>query len=175
MGMNSRMPAPWRIPWALPGSARRRFKTGTFEEGFTLLEVITAIFIFFCGIVGILSLFTTALMLHKTSLDRTVSSLALEQIAAEVGSLLEDGAVKKSAADGIAPIKARPLDGYPGYFYSAEFEEGDDGSGGGLLTARIRITWKARGVERGETFEFVFRPGAGQRNEVQRMRLESGK
>jgi len=166
MGMSRRMPAPWRIAQALPGLVPQ----GRSEAGFTLLEVITAIFIFFCGIVGILSLFTTALMLHKTSLDRTVSALALEQVVAEVSSLLDNGVIKQETAGGYASLAPRPLEGYNGYFYSAEFEEGD----GGYLLAHIRITWKARGVEMGQTFDTVFRSGTGQRSEVRRLRLQSG-
>ena len=140
------------------------------EAGFTLLEVITAIFIFFCGIVGILSLFTTALMLHKTSLDRTVSTLTLEQAVAEVGTLLDEGALLDRSTGEVKPLESRPLAGYPGYFFSADFEEDEDG----VMMARIRISWKARGIEMGETFDYAFRSGSGQRLEVRKLRSEAG-
>lgn len=143
------------------------------EGGFTLLEVITAIFIFFCGIVGILSLFTTALVLHKTSHDQTVSTMALERIVSEIGVLIEDGALTDSDTGEYKPLEKTPLSGYSGYFYSADFEVADDVENG-LVQAHIRITWMSRGREMGEYFFYYFRPGAGQRNEVIRLRAESG-
>ncbi len=144
------------------------------EGGFTLLEVITAIFIFFCGIVGILSLFTTALVLHKTSHDRTVSTIALERVVSDIGCLIEDGAIQDSETGEYLPLKRTPLPGYPGYFYSADFQV-DEGLENGLVQAHIHITWMSRGREMGEYFPYFFRPGAGQRNEVIRLRSESGR
>ncbi len=151
------------------------------EGGFTLLEVITAIFIFFCGIVGILSLFTTALVLHKTSHDRTVSTMALERVVSEIGVLIEDGVLTDSDTGEYKPLTKTPLPGYPGYFYSADFEsysadfEVDDEMENGPVQAHIHITWMSRGREMGEYFPYFFRPGAGQRNEVIRLRSESGR
>jgi len=145
---------------------------GARQEGFTLLEVITAIFIFFCGIVGILSLFTTALVLHKTSHDRTVSTMALERVVSEIGALIEDGALSDADTGEYKPLAKTPLPGYPGYFYSADFEV-DDTMDNGLVQAHIRISWMSRGREMGEYFPYFFRPGAGLRNEIFRLRSES--
>jgi type II secretory pathway component PulJ len=158
-------------PCGLKSACRPECRADGSEAGFTLLEVITAIFIFFCGIVGILSLFTTALMLHKTSLDRTVSALTLEQAVAEVGMLLDEGVLLDRATGEVRPLESRPLKGYPGYFFSAEFEGDEDGGG---LMARIRISWKARGIEMSESFDYAFRSGSSQRREVQKLRSEAG-
>jgi len=132
------------------------------------MEVITAIFIFFCGIVGVLSLFTTALMLHKTSLDRTVSSFAMEQVVAEVRCMVDEGTLREKTTGKLRPVTEGVIKGYPGYTWSALFEEEE-----GLIKARIRISWKSKGREMGEEFDCLFRSDLSMRREVERLRSET--
>ncbi len=154
------------VPWIGRGARRS-------EAGFTLLEVITAIFIFFCGIVGILSLFTTALVLHKSSQDRTVTAMAMEQVVSVIGTLLDERATGGDERMSLPVLKEVPIEGRPGYSFSVEFEEDPETSAGdGVILARIRICWRARGREMGESFEYTYRPGAGLRRDVLRLRSE---
>lgn len=147
----------------------------TDEAGFTLLEVITAIFIFFCGIVGVLSLFTTALVLHKTSQDRTVSTMAVERIIADVGAMIDAGTLRSAETGRLKPLSGIPLPGHPDYTYAVDFVEDEEGEATeSMVLARIRISWRRRGKEMGESFDYVFRPGGGLGKEVPRLRAESG-
>jgi|GEM_PF-2414009 len=139
------------------------------ERGFTLLEVITALFIFLCGVVGIISLFTTALVLHKTSHDRTVTAFALEQAVSKVARMLDDGGLRDPSTGLLKALDKVPLDGHPGFFFSATFQESAE-EGTDTILASIDISWRARGREMKETFAFCFRPGVGLRNEVMRLR-----
>lgn len=142
------------------------------QAGFTLMEVITAIFIFFCGIMGVLSLFTTAVALHKTAKDRTVTSLAMEQVKSEVGTLLENEMVPRDEDGRFDSLAGRAVAGHPGYTYSVSFEETDDEGEDGAVLARISIVWKSRGQDVKETFETVFRAGKGMRQAVLKLRSD---
>ncbi len=142
------------------------------QAGFTLMEVITAIFIFFCGIMGVLSLFTTAVALHKTAKDRTVTALVLEQVVGEIRSQVEDGLLLQDEDGRFEPVEGQPLAGHPGYTYSASFEETGDEEGEGAVLARISIGWKSRGRDVKENFVSVFRSREGMRHAILQLRAD---
>lgn len=145
--------------------AIRKFKNGDgAARGFTLLEVVTAVFVFLLGVVGVISLFAAATVLHKSARDKTLSSLMIEQVVSEIDAGLKTGAFR--TLDGNLMPKAQgSLSGDERYGYEVEFRE-EDLPGRSMVVARIRVTWRDKGLLQGEEFDYLFRPGPGFRSSV---------
>lgn len=127
------------------------------SSGFTLMEVVTAVFIFLLGIVGVISLFAAAAVFHKGASDKTRVSLALRHVISEVDERLKAGG-DRNAADELMPVREENIPGFENMGYEAEFEE-TGRAGESMVIARISLTWLERGRMKRETFDHVFRPG----------------
>ena len=127
------------------------------EKGFTLVEIAGAVVIFLTGIVGVISLFAAATMFHKGAIDKTNTVLAIQQVVSELKLRLETGDLRLGSGE-IAPKAEGLIFGQDRYRYRAELQElGVPGQS--MVQARIHVTWKDRGKERSESFDYVFRPG----------------
>jgi Tfp pilus assembly protein PilE len=132
-----------------------RFRVG--KEGFTLIEVVSAVFIFLLGIVGVLSLFASATMLHKGARDKTMAALVIQEVLTDIEGKLQSGELSKG--DGtLFPLVEEEVLGHERYRYEARFEPIGEAEGG-MVLAHIALTWKEKGKVRGETFEYIFRSG----------------
>jgi hypothetical protein len=143
--------------------SRMRRKSGSGRRspssGFTLLEVVSAVFVFLMGVVGVISLFAAGTVLHKGAQDKTLSALVIEEVIAQIDAQLKAG----SHRDGEGSLKPRIQGVVPGYLrYGYEAELREDGlPGRSIVKARVRITWRDKGVLHGEAFDYIFRPGPG--------------
>ena len=134
-------------------------------SGFTLLEVVTAVFIFLLGIVGVISLFTAGTMLHRGARNKARVALAvpwvMQRIEEKIDAAAREGKAVPEELDEAIP-------GFEPFRYRAELaglqEEG------GAVQARVRILWKEKGRERGVEFDWIFRPGPSEEGVVSGMR-----
>lgn len=135
--------------------SRRRI--GRRAGGFTLAEVLVAVMVFLIGIVGIISLFAAAAVLHKGARDKTLSALAIQEVITQIRLDLESGAQRDENGN-LKDVSEGRVPGYDRYRYEAEFFETGmpDQS---MVLARIVLTWREKGRVRGEEFDYVFRPG----------------
>jgi len=67
----------------------------THKQGFTLLEVLVALFILLFGIVAVMQMFPTSLLQARTAAERTVASQAADSVMGQIrqfgaASLLHD-------------------------------------------------------------------------------------
>lgn len=140
------------------------------EKGFTLMEVVTAVFIFLLGIVGVISLFAAAAVFHKGASDKTRVSLALQQVISEIDLHLRRGG-SRDGNDELMPVSEGRIPGFKDLGYEAYFEE-TGLPGDSMVLSRIAITWMERGKVKRETFDYVFRPGAVFSESIDRMEAE---
>jgi hypothetical protein len=126
-------------------------------DGFTLMEVVTAVFIFLVGIVGVISLFAAAGMLHKSAHSKTMVSLAVQQVITEIDLKLKTGELRGDDGE-LAPVLEGAVSGQERFTYRVVFEE-EELPGRSMILARVQLTWREKGKERGEAFDYVFRPG----------------
>lgn len=127
------------------------------EQGFTLLEVVTAVFVFLVGVVGVISLFAAATAFHKGARDKTLSALVIGEVLCEIQDRLARGDFQDQT--GLLKSKVEgAIRGSERYGYQVEFVERDvhDNS---LIQAKIRVTWQDKGVLHGEAFDYLFRSG----------------
>jgi len=129
------------------------------QSGFTLIEVGTAVLVFAVGIIGVISLFASAGVLHKGAHNRTVVALAVQQVLAEIDHKIKTGVLRDKQGD-LAPVAEGAILGHERFLYQAELSE-DGLSGRSMIFARIKLTWREKGKIRGEEFEYIFRPGPG--------------
>ncbi|MEW6743687.1 MAG: prepilin-type N-terminal cleavage/methylation domain-containing protein [Planctomycetota bacterium] len=140
------------------------------ERGFTLFEVLSAMAIFLLGIVGILSLLTAAISLHKEALDRSIAAMAADEAIARIQALAADELPRDPKTGILLPLAEQPLPGYKNTTYSVAFTESTLLEEGAPVQARIVIAWKSRGQRRvAEFFTFVT-PGRSFAEEVRRSR-----
>jgi hypothetical protein len=137
--------------------AGRRFLAPGREKGFTLTEVVTAIFIFMVGIVGVISLFAAAAVLSKGARDKALSALVIQEVISRIDLDLKRGGYR-DANGALTAIEDGTIPGHERYKYRAEFVE-DGLSSQSMVVAQIHLTWMEKGKERGESFDYVFRPG----------------
>ena len=135
-----------KIPLRRPGTG-----------GFTLMEVVTAVFIFLVGIVGVISLFAAAGMLHKSAHSKTMVSLAVHQVITEIDLKLKTGGLREENGE-LKPVYEGAVPGQDRFTFRVVFEE-EDLPGQSMILARVQLTWREKGKERGEAFDYVFRPG----------------
>ncbi|MFH1998866.1 MAG: prepilin-type N-terminal cleavage/methylation domain-containing protein, partial [Planctomycetota bacterium] len=88
------------------------------RSGFTLLEVVAAVFIFLMGVVGVISLFASATVFHKDACDKTLCALLIEQVVDEIDGNLKSGALRDPNGR-LRPVKDGTIRGYDRYGYDA--------------------------------------------------------
>jgi type II secretory pathway component PulJ len=126
-------------------------------QGFTLLEVISAVFVFLMGVVGVISLFAAGTALHKGAQDKTLSALVIEQVISQIDTRLSRGDFRGPEGN-LQPKVQGFIAGHERYGYEAELRE-EGSPGRSMVVARVRITWQDKGVMHGEAFDYLFRPG----------------
>lgn len=149
--------------------SRREGVPGGRAPGFTLLEVVTAVFIFLLGIVGVISLFTAGTMLHRGARNKARVALAVPWVIQRIEQRLDEAA--RDGA-GLPDMLEEVVPGFAPFRYRAVLgRTGTDGEGGAIL-AEVRILWKEKGRERGEEFDWIFRPGPSEVETVSAFRSE---
>ncbi len=119
---------------------------------------MAALIIFMAGVVGVIGLFASGLAMHHTAVRNSVVAQASEDIRSRVSEMFVELAAT-AADDAVLPtLEKVPIEGYPGYFYSAELiPDVEHGLDGGVL-AHIRVFMVDVGKEKGETFTLFCRP-----------------
>lgn len=126
--------------------------------GFTVLEVVLAMFVLLIGMTSLLGLFSFGASLARTAELRSGSARAIDSICADLEETLFpwvelDGA---EIAGEPAVIEGRAVPGHPGLTYSARATPDPDelARPGGPLEYRVdvQIAWTTRGSERTKNF-----------------------
>ena len=121
------------------------------------MEVTAAVFIFLVGVLGVISLFAAAALLQKSARDKTMVALAVQEVIVEIDYKLKTGSLWDAKGDLISEVEG-PLPGRDRYRYRAQltetvlFEQP-------VILAHIVLTWRAKGKEQGEAFDYVFQSG----------------
>lgn len=104
--------------------------------GFTLVEVLVALFIFTVGIVGVMALFYGAARAGQMAKEETESALVGSSVIADLRSQAGAGAK-------LADQPARPHPDYPKYDYSVSVIGLDEESR--EFYVEVLVRWHARG------------------------------
>ena len=115
------------------------------KEGFTLVELLVALFIFTVGIVGVMALFTGAARTARRAQEETEAALVASSVAAELRSEVESG--RK-----IAAVVDRQHADFADYTYSVTSVQLDDE--GMEFFVEITVSWR-RGGGRSEKFQTI--------------------
>jgi hypothetical protein len=138
--------------------ASERASIGATREGFTVLEVVLAMFVLLIGMTSLLGLFSFGASLARTAELRAGSARAIDSICADLEESLfpwveVDGS--EVAGEPVA-IEGRPVPGHPGLTYSARATPDPEelARRGGPLEYRVdvEIAWTTRGSRRAKSF-----------------------
>lgn len=138
-------------------SDRRRFG----ERGFSLLEVLLAMFVLSVGAASILALFAAGAATHRRSVDRTNALLVAERIFSEVRANYRVG---RSPPEVLEIVQKSLPEEMAGYRYDLRLiePEGEAWREGELLVL-VLVRWRLAASERSEVFyELIlpqYRPG----------------
>ena len=114
------------------------------RSGFTLVELLVAVFIFSVGIVGVLALFTGAARAGRRAQEETEAALVASSVASELRSEVEAGRKIVAAVD-------HPH--FPRYKYSVSSTQLD--KAGREFYVEITVTWMRAGKLREEKFSTI--------------------
>lgn len=129
------------------------------SAGFTIVEVVMAMFILLIGMTSILGLLSFGAALARTAELRSQSAFAVESIVADLQETLfplevtEDG---REVAGEPVDIVDRPVPGRPALTYTARAraEPGADASRGpALYRVDIEIRWSSEGATRTRNYQ----------------------
>ena len=116
------------------------------KSGFTLLEILIALFIFLIGATSVCALWTLAVTTHQKSVDD-------EQIAYLAESLLDElqrsNSIKKGQS--LASIEQKTRQIFPGYKYKITFQD----IGNDAIFIQIKISYVRYGRTREKVFSSV--------------------
>ena len=132
-------PCPSRAP--APGSAQR-------SSGFTLVEILVALFVMVIGLSSAFALFAAATAIHKRATDQLVATIMAESIFSEVESKLTSGIEISRIArtDGTS-------EQYEGYRYDLELVPLDQGQD--EVYVKVTIRWRKQGRARSQVFSTI--------------------
>ena len=135
-----------RTRTGVQGRARSR-------RGFTLIEVVLAMFVLLIGMTTILGLLSFGAALSRTATLRAGAANAIEAVIADLEETLfplEVGPDGLETAGEPRAIEKRPVPGHPGLVYSASATVNPDDP----LEYRVdvEITWSASGAQRSRKF-----------------------
>jgi len=116
------------------------------RSGFTLVELLVAVFIFSVGIVGVLALFTGAARAGRRAQEETEAALVASSVASELRSEVEAGRKIVAAVD-------HPHADFPRYKYSVSSTQLD--KAGREFYVEITVTWMRAGKLREEKFSTI--------------------
>ena len=129
------------------------------RSGFTIVEVVMAMFILLIGMTSILGLLAFGASLARTAELRSQSAYAVESIVADLQETLfpleltPDG---REVAGEPVDVVDRPVPGRPALSYSARAhpEPGADGLPGPMLyRVDIEIKWSSQGATRTKNYQ----------------------
>lgn len=129
------------------------------RSGFTLVEVVMAMFILLIGMTSILGLLSFGAAMSRTAALRSGSAFAIEAIVADLEETLfpleenEDGL---TVVGDPVDVVDRPVPGRPALTYSARaYPEPSDELPGGPVLYRvdIEIRWSTEGTTRSRKFQ----------------------
>lgn len=131
---------------------------GNRSGGFTIIEVVLAMFILLIGMTTILGLLSFGAALSRTASLRSQAANAIEAVLADLEenlfplTVVDDLAVAGEPTD----IERRPVPGLPGLVYSARAvpdPEHDGGSVGPLeYRVDVEISWSTAGAKQSRRF-----------------------
>ena len=133
------------------------------QSGFTLIEVVMAMFLLLLGMSSILGLLSFGAAMARTAELRSSSAHSIQAVVADLEENLFP-LVKDKAGNEVAgeprTITRAPLPGYPQLVYSAKArpnpaEDALTSDSGAPLEylVEVEIAWMAGGIERSKTFE----------------------
>ncbi|MGQ9589900.1 MAG: type IV pilus modification PilV family protein [Planctomycetota bacterium] len=127
--------------------------------GFSLLEVLVAMFVLSVGAASVLALFAAGASTHRRSVDRTNAVLVAERVFSEVRAAYRVG---RSAGEvGEIVRKALPEE-IGGYRYELELIEPEgDAFREGELVVRVTVRWRLAAAERSDSFFELILPRHG--------------
>ena len=144
---------------------RRPLKAGVRgARGFTLIEVLVALFVFLTGVTGILALMTTALSMHRDGLQVGRATRQMDDVAALVQRELSLG--QHRGADGV-PQDVAPRRLPDGTWFSVDWEpqRGEEPP-----VAVIRMAGTQAGLKTARLLRVVMSDGPQVEQEAQRLR-----
>ncbi len=134
----------------------RRIPAQALERGFTIVEVVLAMFVLLIGMSAILGLLSFGAALARTAALRGGAAGTIEAIVAD----LEEGLFPLTEVDGIEvagepfEIVGRPVPGHPGLVYSARAVANPDGREEALeYRVDVEIRWTTSQGKRSKTFQ----------------------
>lgn len=118
--------------------------------GFSLLEVLVALFVLSVGAASVLALFAAAASTHRRSVDRTNAVLVAERVFGEVRAAYRTG---RSAEEVGEIVRKRLPEEIGGYRYELELIEPEgDSFREGELVVRVTVRWRFASAERSDSF-----------------------
>ncbi len=136
----------------------RRFGGFTGSQGFSLLEVLIAMFVLSVGAASVISLFAAGSSTHRRSVDRTRAALVAEQVIAEAAIAYVPG---RTAAEIPGVVQGRlpaVIDGYR-FDLTVAHPQGKEWQPSELVV-HVAVRWQESGQARAETFTTILLPRA---------------
>jgi len=116
--------------------------------GFTLIEILVALFVMLIGLSSAFALFAAATAMHKRATDQSMAAIMADSIFSEVESRLTAGV----DINRIARMDAR-FPKYEGYRYDLELIPLDANED--EIYARLSIRWNTQGKELSRVFSTI--------------------
>jgi type II secretory pathway pseudopilin PulG len=116
--------------------------------GFTLVEILVALFVMLVGISSAFALFAAATALHKRATDQTSAAVIAESIFSQVQSELTSGVELSDIRRG----KYMPR-GYENYKYELELVAVDDYEN--EVFVKLTVVWRQKGMGRKQEFSTI--------------------
>jgi hypothetical protein len=133
-----------------------RRPTGAREAGFTIVEVVLAMFILLIGMTSILGLLSFGAGMARTASLRTGAATSVDAVLADLEEslfplVLVEG--REEAGEPL-PVEDRPVPGHDGLVYSATAVPNPDDPRDPPLEYRVdvEISWASSGRRRSRTF-----------------------
>jgi len=120
--------------------------------GFTLVEILVALFVMLIGLSSVFALFAAATALHKRATDNSTAAILSDCIFSEVATQLTSGV----QVEKIRKYNAA-FPGYEGYKYDVELVAIDmeEEQNANEFFIRLTIRWQKQGRERNQVFATI--------------------
>ena len=122
--------------------------SGSSESGFTLVEILVALFVMLVGLSSAFALFAAATAMHKRALDQSTSAVMAESILSEVESKLTSGIQISQITRMNAEFPT-----YDGYRYDLELVPMDDNED--EIYVKLTIRYLKQGRDRSQHFSTI--------------------
>ena len=134
-------------------------------RGFTLIEVLVALFVFLTGVTGILALMTTALALHREGLQTGRATRQIDDVIARVQREIAEGGHRAANGEDYTDVPALRL--ADGTWCAVHFLPP---RGVEPLVAEIRLAGTQAGLQPARPVRAVLAEGPAPAKEVLRLR-----